>query len=719
MNTTIYKNKYFENNAVKPIYLIKKLIQEHKLGNFKIKNKINIVKNNNNFFNLNIYNNTATIDYADYNFYYRFKNNINNLNYDLNVLLYKSNFKKIYIYWFLYYNKKYYPILLTKFIRNYLNEFSIKDKYLIKNVNYKISNEWVSASQTKNYSINDPLLDYLKYNNIYSVSDLILSPKKRKYAGDSDNNFKFQKILLDNGIQFEKKIVKMIDKKVKVTTIIEQNEYILNYMRDPVYYEITKLMMKLNVPIIYQGLLLDKKNKTFGSPDLIIKQNIFNKLFKNHNNKRINNSYYIVDIKNSTISYSVNDNILNYNLIRAYKTQICVYNNLLNKIQKKKNNIAYILSPKWVKREKKNIYSCNNPFNRLGVIDYKNNDKEFIPIAEKAIQWIKLIKTPNNNLNCLEPNNKNLYPNMSNYIDYPFREIKKYLSEKNYEITNLWMCGFNERKKALEHGVDNWKDINFSLDFLDFKNKKREIIENLIILNRSEEKKIYPDKILTNIFNWKDRDRLSFYVDFETINKSIFVNNNIDLMIYKNQKKLNDKIFMIGIGYSYKNKWNYKVFIENNLNIKNQKNLINQFNNYICKICSNYKVNYEDVNIYHWSNFENIIYKKICNKYNLNNLNLNWCNLIKLFKEEPILIKGSYNFSLKNIGKAMYENNLITTYWTDDECNNGFDAMTLAYNIYTKNFNILDNKVIRKIKNYNHIDCKIMWDILNGLKKYS
>ena len=81
-------------------------------------------------------------------------------------------------------------------------------------------------------------------------------------------------------------------------------------------------------------------------------------------------------------------------------------------------------------------------------------------------------------------------------------------------------------------------------------------------------------------------------------------------------------------------------------------------------------------------------------------------------------MKGALNYSLKTIAKALYNNKLINTIWNNDTCSNGLNAMILANNLYNDNINnIKDNKVMKEIIRYNEIDCKVLYDIHNLIKK--
>ena len=94
-------------------------------------------------------------------------------------------------------------------------------------------------------------------------------------------------------------------------------------------------------------------------------------------------------------------------------------------------------------------------------------------------------------------------------------------------------------------------------------------------------------------------------------------------------------------------------------------------------------------------------------------------DLYQVFINEPIVIKGALNYSLKSIAKAMFESSLIKTIWdTSCSCANGLNAMLLAYQVYNnKDLNPRKDSIMKEIGKYNEIDCKCLWEIIMYLRK--
>ena len=94
-------------------------------------------------------------------------------------------------------------------------------------------------------------------------------------------------------------------------------------------------------------------------------------------------------------------------------------------------------------------------------------------------------------------------------------------------------------------------------------------------------------------------------------------------------------------------------------------------------------------------------------------------DLLDHFRLEPIIVQGVFQFGLKSIGKALYNNGLINTTWNNNN-DNGLDAMIKFKEICkkTKKIPLKRYLEIKDIIDYNHIDCKVLQEIYSLLKKH-
>ena len=600
---------------------------------------------------------------------------------------------------------------------NSLNKIILKNNYnyMTKKRKY-IDNNWVAASKTRNYSLNDPCLDYFRANNLKDISN-----KKIKMSHNFEPSSKIERIekriedadsfidfLLIKGNVFESQIIDVIKNKFK-DNFIKICDPINS--REIKYYNNTIKEMKKLTPIIYQAVLYNFKYKTFGCVDLLVRSDYINKICNENviSEDEINIKsdicekyhYRVIDIKYSKLHFNSDfETIRNSNNIKPYKSQLAIYNLCLGEMQGYLPNKSYILGKGWhINRviNKEYIDEFNdNPFNKLGVIDYTKKDNFYYDLALDAVDWIKEINI-NDKLEHDPPNDYRLYPNMCNNYDGIYHNIKKQISDKYNEITNIWNCGVNNRNKAFEKNIYNWKDNRCNSDTLEINGKNKIIIDKMLDFNRQSDKIINIQKIDNNYNNWRD-DNLSFFLDFETISDILEI----------------DIVYMIGIGWILPNskKWNYKCFYVKSLNIDEEKNIFENSIKHIENLQEKYNIK---ANIYHWSNAEITHFNRLRLKYK-KNIELKWFDLLKFFKDNNILILGSLNFSLKTIVKSMKKYNLINSFW-NDSCVNGLDAMFFSWKEYIKYKNINDSSLFKEIIKYNEIDCKVLFEILNYFKK--
>ena len=129
-------------------------------------------------------------------------------------------------------------------------------------MNSSIFQDFISATKTKNYILDDPILDWL---NLYG--------EQNGYKKNIQEN-KFSNFLKEKGLEFEEKIFNHIRKKYYSKTLDSNTEYHLNYKK-------TLEFMNNGVPIIFHGVVYNLKEKLFGIPAIIIRSDYINKIL-NH-----------------------------------------------------------------------------------------------------------------------------------------------------------------------------------------------------------------------------------------------------------------------------------------------------------------------------------------------------------------------------------------------------------------------------------------------------
>jgi hypothetical protein len=493
--------------------------------------------------------------------------------------------------------------------------------------------------------------------------------------------------------------------------------------------------MKKGTPIIYQAVLHNSDNKTYGCPDFLIRSDWVNKIFGDGQilskedesipaSKLNGNYHYLVfDIKCSTLHLNADGLTLrNQGSVPAYKAQLLVYNLALGILQGYFPSKAYICGKKWQYTSKNQHFEGLNCYKKLGIIDYGGNDSKYFEKVDEALVWIRKVRNEGHTWSLLpHPSTRELYPNMCNEMDGIWRPLKSELADKLNEITLVLMCGPKNRNIAFNNGVISWKDEKCNSETLGISGK---ILPNLVnkILEINKDTsldKILPLKINNNFKDWQSKKKIEFFIDFETLT-SLFTPITIgsDEQIGFDTQNY---IFMIGLGWEDPdtNEWQYQDFTVNQVSKDEEDKIITNLWLKIDSLLQKHNIK-ELPNFYHWSHAEPTCYNKALARHNFKWKKINFCDLLHVFKKEPIVIKGNLKFGLKGIAKAMHQHNFIETIWdSDNPCSNGLTAMILAWKVYKKNKmkNIHNNPIIQDIIKYNVIDCKVLWEIVNYLRK--
>jgi len=575
--------------------------------------------------------------------------------------------------------------------------------------------KWSSLSDINNFIRNEPLLDYLNTYGTYLL----------------DNNRKIQKnnfqiLLTFQKNNFKKKIIDTIsqlpninkDDIVKIATYDEIYSY--NKVKD------TKKHIKLGTPIIFNGVFHNHNNNTYGILDILVKNSYVDKIFPNLQlpidimNDVISNKYCLIMIKYVTLQLSSDGNYLLNNVSnKIIKSQSFLCNNALSHIQNYQNNISLVIGKKKKYRSKKESYVITNLFDNPGIIYYENNplDMDITYKTQLALDWNKQLRSYNGNELQSQIQSIELQPNMKNNNDFPWSKVKKQLAEKNNEITLLWNVGMKEKNKLYEQNIFSWSDPrcnskNMGLNQL---STKGIIIDKIISINKNNDTIIEPEIITNNLNEWKENRTLEFFIDFETSDS--YLENNLD------NNTNGHFIYMIGCGWSLNGIWNHITLVSKRLEPQYEYEIIMQLfdiMNNLKKSTGNTKIN-----VYHWSHAEINFLKNGFKRHNITDNSIfkdfQWTDLMKVFMQEPIVIKGAFNFKLKEIASALYKHNLIQSIWDENNsCNSGVNALVDGLLCHKeavkKNKSMIQIPLMKNIITYNELDCKILWEILVYLR---
>jgi hypothetical protein len=615
-------------------------------------------------------------------------------------------------------------------------------------------NEWVNATATRNHVMNDPLLDWLneygKGVKPCKTGNPIYDAKIQEYEEDAKSATPFYHYIQAKGIAFEESVVAQLYQLFPHNIMTIANPY---QARQQDKVQETTRAMKAGVPIIYQGVLHNESTKTYGIADLIVRSDYLSKIFtespisKKHAKIPCKFSkkwhYRVIDIKHATLALRADGtHLLNAGSIPAYKSQILIYNDAVGLIQEYTPPEAYILGRKWSYTKNGERHTGSEWFEKAGVIDYQDIDDEYKKKTSAAVEWVKSVRTTGHKWSISPPSRKELYPNMTNDNDHPWRATKEAMSQNIGEITSVWMCGVKNRDIAMKKGITSWKDPRCTAHALGINGPKiAPIVDGILNINRRNVN-IKPKFIKNKLPAYK----VEFFVDFETVNDLVSSNSSDGLDSTTTSQTY---LFMIGVGYrvnhtkplsntgtsktntvalNLPSEWKYKHFTTPFIDPESscEKENFLEFHDFLLSIIEENSAQKNYV-IYHWSQAERTIYDTIASKYHddmedySGMLDFAWCDLLHVFKDEPIFIKGAFNYSLKSIAKAMFNLGMIQTNWLVDGIVDGLNAMVKAVecsqDAKRKNIeSMVELPLMKKIIEYNEIDCKVMMEILYYLR---
>ena len=509
---------------------------------------------------------------------------------------------------------------------------------------------WIKPGDVRNYILRDTLLDWLnKYHNTP------VHPYKPDVIESVNDNF--NQFVTTKSSQFVNKVVTDLKARfldnIKIINSGDTIDTIANT---------TVELMKIATPIINGGILLDRINKIYGTPDLIVRNDFINQILINpknpviilNNNCIFSDNYYycVVDIKFTQLHFKADGNsLLNQTLIPVYKAQQIINNNCLGYIQGYTPGECYILGRKWRHGE----YSGNNCYDRYGVINVTQTDSDIADLTEAAIEWRKQLHNTDLSTTIIKPN-------MSNIHDSPWHGAKKILYEKD----------------SIPQPINSIITIRNKLPLV--------------------------------------KNRVEFIIDFETVND---LNDDFSTFPVSGGTYC---IYLIGCLCRYIDngiaKSEFTTFMVDNIGFENELIAITEWTDYMHNMNNAYGETDKQPFIYHWGHAESSLYNSFKTRHQIADNNLNFIDLCKIFKTENIFGESVSSYGLKEIATLMYNNNMITSKWTNNV--NGMTSMIYAWNgdklAKSTGVKLKTIDCIKEIIEYNYIDCKVVAEILSFLR---
>ena len=608
---------------------------------------------------------------------------------------------------------------------------------------------WVSAGRTRNWMMNDTLLDWLE-----------LYGEKRGYRPlnqwvDYREDLDFLPFIFAQGREFEEGILGLLNERYEVTAIASDRRDIRSLSKA----EETFVAMRQGLPIIHQAVLWDAENLTYGAPDFLIRSDVLYELFPNDISEAearvaapglgdVQWHYRVVDTKFTTIRLNAaGTGLLNQGSAPAYKAQLYLYNRMLGRLQNYLPSESYLLGRGWQQGSGATAVRCANALNRLGHVPQEGNVNERPQVrisdaVEEALEWIRRVRTEGHEWQLTPPSVPELYPNMSGSSDdmqidrnHPVPDadaedgtspdwgsVKKWLAEELKELTLLPNVGPPRRRAAHDAGIYRWDAPGLTPAAVGVSGGQQgPTLQRFLDVNTRNGQLILPDCIERDRDIWHPTPALEFYVDFEFCQD---LNDDFKNLPEKGGRPL---IFMIGCGHMEDGDWQFTCWVTDQLTEEEELRIIREWVEHMRSVGGRVDPDNSQPRIFHWHWAET---GQLETNYNSARRRhgdqatwpeLAWYDFLnQVMNKEPVVVKGAWGFGLKAIANSMCKHGMIETDWGDSQVD-GLGAMVGAWHCdeaaRRKGTSMADEPLMKEIIEYNEVDCRVMMEIIRYLRE--
>lgn len=586
--------------------------------------------------------------------------------------------------------------------------------------------DWVSATATRNYVLNDPVLDWL---NLYGEQHGF---QRDDELEGYDPRTDFSQFIMNKGIAFEAAVVEHLKTLAQVHAVAVG----LEGSRDVEAAEATFETMRRGEPIIYQAVLRDAETRTYGTADLLIRSDELYRLFPDAIAAEAASipasdlggepwHYCVVDIKFTTLGLLVDGQLANGGSAPSYKVQLFTYNRALGRLQGFEPPVSYVLGRGWQQTRKGEKFRGTNCMELLAPVPQTGTLAQKRPIADvvdTACHWLRKVRAEGANWQVLpQPSVSELYPNMGNDQDGPWHSAKKQIAEELRELTLLWQVSLAGRQQAHAAGIFRWTDSGCRPEAVGVTGETvRPRLRAILDVNQSKAgPAVRPIRVHSAEAEWRAEPSIEFYVDFETVGD---LDDDFSLIPEKGGQPL---IFMIGCGHLEDGQWQWSCFIANALTEAREAEIIDGWFAHMDAVKQRLDPDGDETRALHWSHAERSTLETAFNSAKNRHPEKDWGTprwfdlLKRVIGEEPVVVRGAFGFGLKAIAKAMHAHGHITTDWQAGPTD-GMGAMVGAWSCAAeaaeRGRTLPETELMQEIAKYNEVDCKVMMEIVRYLR---
>ncbi|HUQ16271.1 MAG TPA: hypothetical protein VM070_00630 [Candidatus Saccharimonadales bacterium] len=584
--------------------------------------------------------------------------------------------------------------------------------------------DWVAAGATRAWCRSDQLWDWL--DRFGGEKGFARDDQRAGY----DEQFDLGRFLRAQGERFEAAVIADLDRRHGVVRIGGER-------RDPRSLEAaaaTWAAMERGAKVIAQGVLRDPQARMYGLADLLIRSDILagicadafaegdDPAFVAPGLRGAAWHYRVVDVKFTTLDL-LKDGSLSASGDLAALAQVWAYGQALGRAQGYAPPFGYVLGRGWKQGQQRG----DRCWDRLARVPHdgwvKSREITLAEAVAQAAAWVRLVRHEGRAWDALpEPTREELRPNLKADRDQPWHEAKREIAEELHDLTLLWQVSTTHRERARAQGVTRWDDPRVSAELLGITGEARgPVFDAILAANREPGPPLRPPRIGADGGRWRDRRPAEAYVDFETVND---LNDDLSRFPERGGQSL---IFQIGCGRLQDGVWTFAQFTARALTAAAEGEMIDAWLEHLGALARAAGLDGPAaVRLFHWSAAETVFmdaqYRSARARHPERDWPLlDWYDLLtRVVRAEPVVVRGSRSFGLKSVARAMHTHGLVATGWGDGLAD-GTGAMVGAWTAdgiaRRASGAIADVPLMAEVSRYNEIDCRVMAEVLDHLRR--
>lgn len=584
--------------------------------------------------------------------------------------------------------------------------------------------QWVAAKAVRHWCDADPLLDWLdRYGD---DRGFVRDDRQPGY----DPRFDLSRVIWERGRRF-KELVREHLRALQPMTVVGE---LAADARSLDAARATWQAMASGDAVVANAVLRDPQSRTYGVADLLVRSDVLRDLFpdafEGEEEPLVAPAipgqrwhYRLLEARYTTLEL-LKDGSLSAASDLGLMARLWILNNALGRMQGVTPPYAYVLGRGWRQGKDRG----NNAFDRLGRVPrdaiVRSQEAMLAEVAAGAVAWVRRVREEGAGWDVRPaPSLPELWPNMKCRYDSPWSHAKRDLAEDLADLTLISHVGPRVRALAHTRGVTRIDDPRATAEFLGLAQAPAaRAVDAILEVDRSRDaQRIRPARIGADEGRWRVPAAVECYVDFET------VNDVLDDLTAFPERGGQALIFQIGCGRCVDGQWTFRSFTTKALTTGAEAEMIDEWIDHLTELAAGAGLaSPSHVRLFHWSAAETSAienaYRTALERHRERDWpELDWYDLLaKVVQAEPVVVRGAHGFGLKAFATAMFRLGLIGTQWTEGLAD-GAGAMAGAWHAAQeaalREIPLTEMPLMREIERYNEIDCHVMAEVLDHLRR--